>query len=78
MTHTADCTRDHDPQESPCGQPCEKPGEPCRYCGDPVPLDGSACPKCWVPVPENLADAKALFARGGFSLGGVVIDEVEE
>lgn len=52
----------------PCGRHVELPGSPCRFCEKAVPLDGSACPDCWIPVPDNLADAKALFARIGLDL----------
>lgn len=43
----------HAPDAHPCGQRCEKPGEPCRYCSKPVPAEGT-CLDCWEPItPEN-------------------------
>jgi uncharacterized protein CbrC (UPF0167 family) len=55
------------------------------YCPDhePVQPERTTCPDCggdgsqgndctcpgWVAVPENHADAKALLAKGGMSLG---------
>lgn len=68
MSHQPECTRPHDISETPCGKQ-RTPGSPCDYCGNATPLDGSACPDCWTPIPENLADAKALLALGGLSVG---------
>jgi hypothetical protein len=53
--------------QHPCGVFGERVGEPCRFCGKT--LASPPCTDCWMPVPGNLADAKALFALGGFSLG---------
>lgn len=72
-----DCTFGaHDPAEHPCGKR-HIPGAPCGHCGKPTSLDGSPCPDCWTPIPENYADAKALLARGGISLGIPVTPSAE-
>ena len=64
-----DCTfGPHDASDHPCGVK-HVPGSPCRYCGKASPSNGNPCPDCWTPIPENYADAKALLAKGGISLG---------
>lgn len=69
-TFSPDCEwGPHAASEHPCGQPAERPGEPCRHCGDPVPgpeTNDGACPRCWAPM--TLATAKALFAPFGMSV----------
>jgi hypothetical protein len=66
--HSDDCEfpPDHD-RGHPCGRPSEQPGEQCRFCGLTLPK-GGPCDDCWTPIPANTADAKALLARGGFSM----------
>lgn len=54
--------------EGPCRNEAtnQQASDPCRFCGET--LIDYICDDCVIRVPDNLADAKALFARGGFSL----------
>lgn len=58
----------HTLQEGPCRNEGtnQKAGDPCRFCGKT--LTDYVCDDCVIKVPDNMADIKALFARGGFSL----------